>query len=79
MLKNCGSKLANTDVLDLEGFNLKSIRFNIKELIFSSSYYDTIFIKPSVSFAELSAHNQQIVIWLTHNLHGLDWDDGNTP
>ena len=50
MLKNCGSKLANTYALDLEGFKLNSIGFIIKELILSSSYYDTIFFKSSVSF-----------------------------
>ena len=78
MLKNCGSKLAKTDVLDLEGFNLKSIGFIIKELSLCSSYYNTIFFKPSVSFTELSAYDQLTVIWLTHNLHGLDWEDGDT-
>ena len=79
MLKNCGSKLAKTDVLDLEGFNLKSIGFIIKELTLCSSYYNTIFFKPSVSFTELLAYDQQTVLWLTHNLHGLDWEDGDTP
>ena len=79
MLKNFGSKSANTVVLDLEGFKLKSIGFIIKELCLCCSYYDTIFFKPQVSFAELPAHDQQTVIWLTHNLHGLDWDNGDTP
>ena len=79
MLKNFGSKSANTVVLDLQGFKPKSIGFIIKELCLCCSYYDTIFFKPPVSFAELPAHDQQTVIWLTHNLHGLDWDDGDTP
>ena len=58
MLKNFGSKSANTVVLDLEGFKLKSIGFIIKELCLCCSYYDTIFFKPPVSFAELPAHDQ---------------------
>ena len=79
MLKNFGSKSANIVVLDLEGFKLKSIGFIVKELSLCRSYYDTIFFKPPVSFAELPAHDQQTVIWLTHNLDCLDWDDGDTP
>ena len=79
MLKNFGSKSANIVVLDLEGFKLKSIGFIVKELSLCCSYYDTIFFKPPVSFAELPAHDQQTVICLTHNLHCLDWDDGDTP
>ena len=79
MLKNFGSKSANIVVLDLEDVKLKSIGFIIKELSLRCSYYDTIFFKPPVSYAELPAHDQQTVIWLTDNLHCLDWDDGDTP
>ena len=79
MLKNFGSNSENIVVLNLEGFKLKSIGFIIKELSLCCSYYDTIFFKPPVSFEPLAAHDQQTVIWLTHNLHGLNWDDGDTP
>ena len=72
MLRNFGSKSLNIVVLDLEVFKPKSIGFIIKELSLCCSYYDTIFFKPPVSFEKLLAYDQQTVIWLTHNLHGLD-------
>ena len=77
--KSFGIKSANIVVLDLEGFKLKSIEFIIKELSLCCSYYDTIFFKAPVSFGKLPTHDKQTVIWLTHNLQGLDWDDGDTP
>ena len=79
MLENFGSKTTNIIVLDLEGFNLKSLGFIIKELSLCSSYNDTIFFKPPLKFADLPAHDRQTVIWLTNNLHGLDWDEGDIP
>ena len=44
-----------------------------------SSYNDTIFFKPPLKFADLPANDRQTVIWLTNNLHGLDWDEGDIP
>ena len=79
MLENFGSKTANIIVLDLEGFKLKSLGFIIKELSLCSSYNDTIFFKPPLKFTELPAHGRQTVIWLTNNLHGLDWDEDDIP
>ena len=49
----------------------------MKELSFCSSYNDTFFFKPPLNFADLPAHDRQTVIWLTNNLHGLDWDEGH--
>ena len=77
MLENFGSKTTNIIVLDLEGFKLKSLGFIIKEL--SLKNYLTIFFKPPVKFADLPAHDRQTVIWLTNNLHGLVWDEGDIP
>ena len=79
MLENFGSKTTNIIVLDLEGFKLKSLGFIIKELSLCSSYNDTIFFKPPLQFADLPTHDRQTVIWLTNNLHGLDWDEGDIP
>ena len=79
MLENFGSKTKNIIVLDLEGFKLKSLRFIIKELSLCSSYSDTIFFKPPLKFADLTAHDRQTVIWLINNLHGLDWVEGDIP
>ena len=80
MLENFGSKTTNIIVLDFEGFKLKSPGFIIKELSLCSSYNDTIFFKPPpLKFADLPAHDRQTVIWLTNNLHGLDWDEGDIP
>ena len=79
MLENFGSKTINIIVLDLEGFQLKSLGFIIKELSLCSSYNDTIIFKPPLKFADLPAHGRQTVIWLTNNLHGLDWDEGDIP
>ena len=79
MLENFGSKTTNIIVLDLEGFKLKSLGFIIKEHSLCSSYNDTIFFKPPLKLADLPAHDRQTVIWLTNNLHGLDWDEGNIP
>ena len=79
MLENFGSKTTNIIVFDLEGFKLKSLGFIIKELSLCSSYNDTIFFKPPVKFADLPAHDRQTVIWLTNNLHGLDWGEGDIP
>ena len=79
MLENFGSKTINIIVLDLEGFKLKSLGFIIKELSLCSSYNDTIFFKPPLKFTDLPAHDRQKVIWLTNNLHGLDWDEGDIP
>ena len=79
MLENFGSKTTNIIVLDLEGFKLKSLGFIIKELSLCSSYNDTIFFKPPLKFADLPTHDRQTVIWLTNNLHGLDWDEGDIP
>ena len=73
MLENFGSKTTNIAVLDLECFKLKSFGFIIKE------YNDTIFFKPPLKFADLPAHDRQTVIWLTNNLHGLNWDKGDIP
>ena len=75
MLENFGSKTTNIIVLDLEGFKLKSLGFIIKELSLCSSENDTIFFTPPLKFADLPAHDRQTVIWLTNNLHGLDWDE----
>ena len=77
MLENCGSKTTNIIVLDLEGFKLKSLGFIIKELRLCSSYNDKIFLKPPLKFTDLLAHDRQTVIWLTNNLHGFDWDEGD--
>ena len=79
MLENFGSKTTNIIVLDLEGFKLKSLGFIIKELSLCSSYNDTIFFKPPLKFADLPTHDRQTVIWLTNNLHGLDWEEGDIP
>ena len=79
MLENFGSKTTNIIVLDLKGFKLKSLGFIIKELSLCSSYNDTIFFKPPLKFGNLPAHDRQTVIWLTNNLHGLDWDEGDIP
>ena len=79
MLENFGSKTTNIIVLDIEGFKLKSLGFIIKELSLCSSYNDTVFFKPPLKFADLPAHDRQTVIWLTNNLHGLDWDEGDIP
>ena len=75
MLENFGSKTSKIIVLDLEIFKLKSLGFLIKELSLCSSYNDTIFFKNPLKFADLTAHDRQTVIWLTNNLHGLDWDE----
>ena len=32
-----------------------------------------------LKFTELPAHDRQTVIWLTNNLHGLDWDEDDIP
>ena len=77
MLENFCSKITNFIVLDLQGFKLKSLGFIIKELSLCSSYNDTIFFKPSLKIANLPTHDRQTVIWLTNNLHGLDWDEGD--
>ena len=69
MLENVGSKITNIIVLDLKSFKLKSLGYIIKELSLCSIYNDTI----------LPAHNKQTVIWLTNNLHSLDWDEGDIP
>ena len=85
MLENFGSKTTNITVLDLEGFKFKSLGFIIKELFrtiqnyLCSSYNDTIFFKPPLKFADLPTHDRQTVIWLTNNLHGLDWDENDIP
>ena len=80
MLENFGSKTTNIIVLDLKGFkSFKSLGFIIKELSLCSSYNDTIFFKPPLKFADLPEHDRQTVIWLTNNLHGLDWDVGDLP
>ena len=86
MLEKLGCKTTNIIVFDLEGFKLKSLGFIIKELSLCSSYNDTIFFKPPLyphtaafKFADLPAHDRQTVIWLTNNLHGLDWDEGDIP
>ena len=79
MLENFGSKIKNIIVLDLEAFKLKSLGFIIKELSLCSSYNDTKFFKPPLKFTDLPAHDRQTVIWLTNNLHGLDWDEGDIP
>ena len=77
MLENFGSKTTKKIILDLEGFKLDSLGFIIRELSLCSSYNDTIFFKPPLKFADLPAHDRQTVIWLTNNLHGLDWDQGD--
>ena len=77
MLENFGSKTTKIIILDLEGFKLDSLGFIIKELSLCPSYNDTIFFKPALKFADLPAHDRQTVIWLTNNLHGLDWDQGD--
>ena len=79
MLENFGSKMTNTLNLDLEGFKLKSLGFIIKNFSLCSSFNGPIFFKPPFSFADLPTHDGQTVIWLTNNLHGLDWDEGDIP
>ena len=79
MLENFGSKTTNIIVFDLEGFKLKLLGFIIKELSLCCSYNDTIFFKPPLKFVDLLVHDRQTVIWLTNNLHGLDWDEGDIP
>ena len=78
MLENFGST-TNIIVLDLEGFKLKSLGYIIKELSLCSSYNDEILFKPPFKFADLPAHDRQTVIWLTNNLHGLNWHEGDIP
>ena len=77
MQENLGRKTTNIIVLDLEGFKLKSLGFFMKELSLCSSYNDTISFKHPLKFADLPANDRQTVIWLTNNLHGLDWDQGD--
>ena len=69
----------NLVVIDLEGFNLKSLWFVVKELSICTSYTDTIFFKTPVKFTELPANDRFRVLWLTRKLHGLDWDEGEIP
>ena len=79
MPENFGSKDTNIIVLNVEGFELKSLGFIIKELSLCSSYNDTILFKPPLQFADLTAHDRQTVIWLTSNLQDLDWAEVDIP
>ena len=86
MLENFGSKMTNILILDLEGFKLKSLGFIMKDLSLCSSYNGAIFqtthlicFKPPLNFADLPTHDRQTVVWLTKNLHSLDWEEGDIP
>ena len=81
MLKDCLSSLCCCQkefvVIDLEGFNLKSLGFVVKELSISSEFCtDTIFFKPPCSLQSLPQEDRKTVDWLSHSLHGIAWQDG---
>ena len=53
------------------------IHYKRAQFVFQLQRYN-IFQTP-LKFADLPAHDRQTVIWLTNNLHGLDWDEGDIP
>ena len=53
------------------------IHYKRTQFVFQLQRYNIL--KPPLKIADLPAHGRQTVIWLTNNLHGLDWDEGYLP
>ena len=65
-------------VLDVEGVRCRKNNFIVKELaITTSDYSDYLFFIPPASFNSLSKCEQKFNIWLTKNLHGIQWESGD--
>ena len=53
------------------------IHYKRTQFVFQLQRY-SIFQTPP-KFDDLPAHDRQTVMWLTNNLQGLDWDEGDIP
>ena len=77
---HCCANYCDKVVIDIEGYNLKSTGFIIKELtICSESALDTVFFKPPCRFDVLPSADKSNINWLVKSLHGIPWEDGFYP
>ena len=53
------------------------IHYKRTQFVFQLQRYNIF--QTALKFTDLPAHDRQTVIWLTNNLHGLDWDEGDIP
>ena len=67
-------------VVELEGFQLNTNDFIIKELAFyvvDYGYHGCWNFLPPFPWSELSVKNKKTAAWLTRNCHGLRWESGD--
>ena len=64
-------------VIDVEGFYLKSLGFILKEVsVCSENINDTVLFKSPYDLNLLTRAEKYSISWLTCNLHGLSWEEG---
>lgn len=68
-------------ILDVQGFQFKTSPFFCKELAFQSldgtSTFHNFFNFPT-KFHQLNYSEQKHMNWVTHNIHGLEWETNNS-
>ena len=64
-------------VLDFEGFRYRNKEWIIKEIGVAADYVDSLIFKEPFSLETLPSEVQRAYKWLTQNLHGLNWTNGD--
>ena len=71
---------SKTVVLDVEGLLHRKETFVVKEFyIYIRDYLDCVSFLPQTSYSELTTRKNQFFKWLTRNLHGTEWETGQSP
>lgn len=66
-----------TIVIDFEGFRYSNKSFIVKELsVCGANFLDTLLFKPPKKLTHFTENEKLSFIWLTKNLHGIDWNAG---
>lgn len=70
-------------VVDFEGFHLAPRRFIVKELAYCDirdpAVYECWSFQPPHAFERLHRKKQLTYSWISRNLHGYRWEDGELP
>lgn len=78
MYCNYVAKLLDFAIIDVQGFKSNSDKFIVKEIscVTKNLTFNDIITEP-YEFKNLNAASQEQAQWLTHNQHGIKWEEGN--
>ena len=75
--------MTSSAVIDFEGYQLPSGYFIVKELAFYAvrgpHFSGSWTFQPPMPFEDLPSKQQDQFLWISHNIHHMDWKEGQLP